>query len=68
MPFALSLPYLENLMIITILRGYLLKRRLVYFLNTLCLRQQNRYENGEVIRIISAWPATKVERRFYEQG
>ncbi|WP_407074461.1 BrnT family toxin [Psychrobacter sp. CAL346-MNA-CIBAN-0220] len=66
------------------------------FLDPLCLRQQDRYENGEegwqalgavngvavllvahtqrdseggeVIRIISARPATKVERRFYEQG
>jgi len=66
------------------------------FLDPLCLRQQDRYENGEerwqalgavngvavllvahtqrdseggeVIRIISARRATKVERRFYEQG
>jgi len=29
---------------------------------------QRDSEGGEVIRIISARPATKVERRFYEQG
>ncbi|WP_201604251.1 BrnT family toxin [Psychrobacter submarinus] len=66
------------------------------FLDPLCLRQQDRYENGEerwqalgtvdgtavllvahtqtdidggeIIRIISARRATKIERRLYEQG